>query len=199
MDEIGVPHHQYYRWKKKYRDEDAAGIGCPERGSFVQLTPGGTFVPPMMSPTRTSGKSSNKVDGAEASFLTIELRTASGTAMRIQGSLTAAHLYNKPVDMRKSFNGLSGIVTNAMCERLRSGDVFIFVNSSRNMMKMLRQEEGGLVLYAIRLDMGRMRLPAIGGEEVVSTSLAYENVIGMVESALDSPYVRRMKLLSKAL
>ena len=95
-------------------------------------------------------------------------------------------LYNKPVDMRKSFNGLSGIVTNAMCERLRSGDVFIFVNSSRNMMKMLRQEEGGLV-------------PAIGGEEVVSTSLAYENVIGMVESALDSPYVRRMKLLSKAL
>ena len=108
-------------------------------------------------------------------------------------------LYNKPVDMRKSFNGLSGIVTNAMCERLRSGDVFIFVNSSRNMMKMLRQEEGGLVLYAIRLDMGRMRLPAIGGEEVVSTSLAYENVIGMVESALDSPYVRRMKLLSKAL
>ena len=92
MDEIGVPHHQYYRWKKKYRDEDAAGIGCPERGSFVQLTPGGTFVPPMMSPTRTSGKSSNKVDGAEASFLTIELRTASGTAMRIQGSLTAAHL-----------------------------------------------------------------------------------------------------------
>ena len=65
MDEIGVPHHQYYRWKKKYRDEDAAGIG-PERGSFVQLTPGGTFVPPMMSSTRTSGKSSNKAAGIEA-------------------------------------------------------------------------------------------------------------------------------------
>ena len=108
-------------------------------------------------------------------------------------------LYNKPVDMRKSFNGLSGIVTNAMCERLRSGDVFIFANSSRNMMKMLRQEEGGLVLYAIRLDMGRMRVPSAGSEEVISTNMAYENVIGMVESALDSPYVRRIKLLSKAL
>ena len=108
-------------------------------------------------------------------------------------------LYNKPVDMRKSFNGLSGIVTNAMCERLRSGDVFIFVHASRNMMKMLRQEEGGLVLYAIRLDMGRMRVPSAGSEEVISTNMAYENVIGMVESALDSPYVRRMKLLSKAL
>ena len=30
-------------------------------------------------------------------------------------------LYNKPVDMRKSFNGLSGIVTNGMCASLRSG------------------------------------------------------------------------------
>lgn len=108
-------------------------------------------------------------------------------------------LYSKPVDMRKSFNGLSGIVTNAMCERLRGGDVFIFVNASRNMMKMLRQEEGGLVLYAIRLDMGRMRVPSSGDEGVISMNMAYENVIGMVESALDSPYVRRMKMLSKAL
>ena len=69
-------------------------------------------------------------------------------------------LYNKPVDMRKSFNGLSGIVTNAMCASLGSGDVYIFMNASRNMMKMLRREEGGLVLYALRLDMGRMK-PAI--------------------------------------
>lgn len=108
-------------------------------------------------------------------------------------------LYNKPVDMRKSFNGLSGIVTNAMCERLRSGDVFIFANASRNMMKLLRQEEGGLVLYAIRLDMGRMRIPAVDSEDVISTNLAYENVIGMVKSALDSPYVRRMKMMAKSL
>lgn len=101
--------------------------------------------------------------------------------------------------MRKSFNGLSGIVTNAMCERLRSGDVFIFANASRNMMKLLRQEEGGLVLYAIRLDMGRMRIPSVDSKDVISTNLAYENVIGMVKSALDSPYVRRMKMMAKSL
>ena len=108
-------------------------------------------------------------------------------------------LYSKPVDMRKSFNGLSGIVTNVMCERLRSGDVFIFANANRNMMKLLRQEEGGLVLYAIRLDMGRMRIPSAGSDDAVSTNLAYENVIGMVRSALDSPYVRRMKVMAKVL
>ena len=108
-------------------------------------------------------------------------------------------LYNKPVDMRKSFNGLSGIVTNAMCERLRSGDVFIFANASRNMMKLLRQEDGGLVLYSIRLDMGRMKIPLSEGEDVISTNIEYQNVIDMVQSALESPYVRRMKMLAKGL
>ena len=109
-------------------------------------------------------------------------------------------LYNKPVDMRKSFNGLSGIVTNAMCASLRSGDVYIFMNAGRNMMKMLRQEEGGLVLYAIRLDMGRMK-PAVqtSDGDVISSEISYEEMLGMVRSALDSPYVRRMRILSKNL
>ena len=109
-------------------------------------------------------------------------------------------LYNKPVDMRKSFNGLSGIVTNVMCASLRSGDVYIFMNASRNMMKMLRREEGGLVLYALRLDMGRMK-PAItsSDEDVISSGISYEDVLRMVRSALESPYVRRMKMLSNSL
>jgi transposase len=105
-------------------------------------------------------------------------------------------LYNRPVDMRKSFNGLSGIVNNVMHERLRSGDVFIFANASRNMLKMLRQEECGLVLYSVRLDMGRMRLPLAESEDSISTGLVFDNVIGMVRSALESPYVRRMKMLA---
>ena len=109
-------------------------------------------------------------------------------------------LYNKSVDMRKSFNGLSGIVTNAMCASLESGDVYIFMNASRNMMKMLRREEGGLVLYALRLDMGRMK-PAItsSDEDVISSGISYEDVVRMVRSALESPYVRRMKMLSNSL
>lgn len=109
-------------------------------------------------------------------------------------------LYNKPVDMRKSFNGLSDIVTNAMCASLGSGDVYIFMNASRNMMKMLRREEGGLALYALRLDMGRMK-PAItsSDEDVISSGISYEDIIKMVRSALESPYVRRIRMLSKSL
>lgn len=109
-------------------------------------------------------------------------------------------LYNRPVDMRKSFTGLSGIVTNGMCASPRNGDVYIFMNASRNMMKMLRQEEGGLVLYAIRLDMGLMQSAAsLSDDEVISSGISYEEMLGMVRSSLDSPYVRRMKMLSKSL
>ena len=109
-------------------------------------------------------------------------------------------LYNKPVDMRKSFNGLSGIVTNGMCASLRSGDVYIFMNASRNIMKMLRLEEGGLVLYAVRLDMVRMKSAVqASDDELISSGISYEEMLGMVRSALDSPYVRRMKMLSKSL
>ena len=109
-------------------------------------------------------------------------------------------LYNKPVDMRKSFNCLSGIVTNGMSASLRSGDVYIFMNASRNMMKILRQEEGGLVLDATRLDRARMN-PAImsSDEDVISSGISYEDMVRMVRSALDSPYVRRMSMLSKSL
>ena len=41
-------------------------------------------------------------------------------------------LYNKPVNMRMGFNGLSGIVNNSMGMSMRSGDVFVFVNAARN-------------------------------------------------------------------
>ena len=109
-------------------------------------------------------------------------------------------LYNKPVEILKSLNGRIGIQTNWMCDSLRIGYLYILINASRNMMKMLRQEEGGLVLYAVRLDMGRMKSAVqASDDELISSGISYEEMLGMVRSALDSPYVRRMKMLSKSL
>ena len=94
LEELQIRRDQYYRWKKTSRDEDENGEG-PEAGAFLQLPSTGAFMSPMMPPARTSGKSRSKSGGPqpqEQSFLTVELRTASGSAMRIQGSMTAAHL-----------------------------------------------------------------------------------------------------------
>ena len=108
-------------------------------------------------------------------------------------------LYNKPVNMRMGFNGLSGIVNNGMGMSMRSGDVLVFVNAARNRMKILHREEGGLVLYALRIEMGRMRMPFSGEPDEIASSVAHADLISAARSALESPYVRRMKLLSKSL
>ncbi len=49
--------------------------------------------------------------------------------------------------MRKSFDGLSGLVTNRPGQNPMSGDLFIFVNRRPNRIKMLRWESGGFVLF----------------------------------------------------
>ena len=108
-------------------------------------------------------------------------------------------LYNKPVNMRMGFNGLSGIVNNRMGMTMRSGDVFVFVNAARNRMKILHREEGGLVLYALRIEMGRMRMTFAGEPDEIASSFGHAALISAARSALESPYVRRMKLLSKSL
>jgi hypothetical protein len=92
LEELSIKASQFYRWQQKYRQEDEQST---ESGAFVQLHPGGEFISPMMPPAKTSGKAKAKtgdVDKTE-SFLTVEIRTAAGTMMRIQGSMTAAHLH----------------------------------------------------------------------------------------------------------
>ena len=59
-------------------------------------------------------------------------------AMFSLGDGTRFRLYSKPTDMRKGFNMLGGIVNNTVGQNLYSGDVFVFVNASNNMMKLLR-------------------------------------------------------------
>ena len=108
-------------------------------------------------------------------------------------------LYNKPVNMRMGFNGLSGIVNNSMGMSMRSGAVSVFANAARNRMKILHREEGGLVLYALRIEMGRMRMPFSGEPDEMASIFGHANLISAARSALESPYVRRMKLLSKSL
>lgn len=117
-------------------------------------------------------------------------------------SLDASHrywFYNRPVNMRLGFNGLSGIVTNRMGMNLRDGDVFVFVNAARNRMKIFHREEGGLVLYSLRIEMGRMRMPFTGDTDEISGILGYDSLISTAKSAMESPYVRRMRLLSRGL
>lgn len=61
--------------------------------------------------------------------------------------------------MRKSFDGLSGLVGQELNRDPISGEVFIFLNKRRTHLKMLHWENGGFVLYYKRLEKGTFAPP----------------------------------------
>ena len=76
-------------------------------------------------------------------------------------SISSGHyyLYRHPTDMRKSFDGLCGIVQGTLDRNPCSGDLYIFINKQRNRIKILRWEPGGFVLFYKRLEKGTFELP----------------------------------------
>jgi transposase len=90
-------------------------------------------------------------------------------------------LYPLPVDMRKSFYTLSGIISSGMNHNVREGGVFIFVNREQTIMKILHMEYAGLVIYHKKLDSGRFKLPAFD-ETTTSLTINWQDLLMMVES-----------------
>lgn len=59
-----------------------------------------------------------------------------------------------PVNMRKSFEGLSAIVEQLFPKELLSGSLFIFLNRRKDHMKVLFWDKDGLVIWFKRLEKG---------------------------------------------
>jgi transposase len=98
----------------------------------------------------------------------------------LHGSLSY-YLYPMPVDMRKSFYTLSGIVTSSMNQDVRSGGVFIFVNRYQNIMKILHMEYAGMVIYHKKLESGRFMLPEFD-ENTTSLTIHWNDLMMMVQN-----------------
>jgi transposase len=71
-------------------------------------------------------------------------------------------LWSGATDMRRGFDGLSGMIRKGMSVRdPLSGDAFIFVNSRRTQMKILVWESGGFLIYHKRLESGTYERPVV--------------------------------------
>jgi transposase len=69
-------------------------------------------------------------------------------------------LHTDAVDLRKGFDGLSGLVTQAFPEHdLLSGHLFLFLNRRRDRIKMLHWDADGLVIWYKRLEAGSFQVP----------------------------------------
>jgi transposase len=67
----------------------------------------------------------------------------------------AVWAYGAPADLRKGFDGLSGLVAQALHQDPLSGDCYLFVNATRKRAKVLVWDGTGLCIYAKRLERGR--------------------------------------------
>jgi transposase len=105
------------------------------------------------------------------------------------GSATRIYVAAGSTDMRKSFEGLFGLVRDRLgCDPL-SGHVFLFSNAQRNRMKLIFWDGSGLWVCAKRLEKGRFRWPEIEPGKT-SMTLTQEELVLLV-GGIDLTHTRR--------
>jgi len=91
-------------------------------------------------------------------------------------SVVKIHLATQATDMRKGFDGLAGLVQGSLQQDPLSGHLFVFYGRSRDRLKILFFDRGGLVVYAKRLEKGRFPIPKFqegqSALEISATDLA---------------------------
>lgn len=110
-------------------------------------------------------------------------------------------LCTQPTDMRKSFDGLFGMVREFLGQDPLSGHLFLFLNRRRDRAKILLWERDGLVIWYKRLEAGSFqsldptaKTPTSGpsGLELSAAELA------MILGGIDLTTARRRKRYSHA-
>lgn len=78
------------------------------------------------------------------------------------------YLYAKNVDMRKSFDGLLGVVQSEFRRDIRHGDLFLFLNRRLDRLKLIYWDRDGIAIFYKRLEVGAFQRPrgAAGDEHV---------------------------------
>jgi transposase len=110
-------------------------------------------------------------------------------------------LCTKPADMRKSFDGLLGLVREFLGQDPLSGHLFLFFNRRRDRAKILYWDHDGLVIWYKRLEAGSFqsldptsraaRASGSAGLELSATDLA------LLLSGIDLTTARQRKRYSR--
>lgn len=108
------------------------------------------------------------------------------------GTSDRFRLYSDPVDMRKGFDGLCGLVTNDLGQDPTNGSVYIFINRVRDKVKLLHWRSGGFVLYYKRLESGTFEQP-LYDESVGSLRLSYTQLVMLIDGVAITNITRRKR------
>lgn len=108
-------------------------------------------------------------------------------------STSAVYLACGVTDLRKSFNGLSGIVEEALEKDPTSGQVFVFCNRRKDRLKILYWDGSGLCVWTKRLEKGTFAWP-----EAKARSLRYRpEELQMLIAGIEVKSARRRRWYRK--
>ncbi|MFN0057152.1 MAG: IS66 family insertion sequence element accessory protein TnpB [Planctomycetota bacterium] len=85
-------------------------------------------------------------------------------------STTQVYVAVGSTDMRKSFNGLYGIVSETLELDPTSGQLFVFCNRRRSRLKVLYWDGSGLCVLAKRLERGTFSWPQSDAKRIEMTT-----------------------------
>lgn len=102
------------------------------------------------------------------------------------------HLYSACADMRKGFDGLSGLISQKLNRDPMDGDVYIFLNRRRDRMKLLVWEKGGYMLYYKRLEQGTFELPE-ASSQTTHICLEWDTLVFMIQGISLQKIVRKKR------
>lgn len=90
----------------------------------------------------------------------------------------------EPCDMRKGFEGLTGLVGDRLKEEVKSGALFVFGNKRHTRLKVLYFDGTGLWLMTKRLEAGTFSWPKPGDIQEAKMLLAPE-ALAMLTDGID--------------
>ena len=101
----------------------------------------------------------------------------------------------QPTDMRRSFDGLSGMVQSLLELDPLSGHLFVFRNRARDCLKILYWDGDGMALWYKRLEQGRFQFPTdlATGDEPRSSVEISESDLALLLGGIDLRSVKRCK------
>ena len=107
------------------------------------------------------------------------------------GGATRVYLAAGSTDLRKSFDGLYGLVRSRLESDPNTGHLFVFCNATRSRIKVLHFDGSGLWVCAKRLEKGRFRWP--GGEENIHRLSISTEELSMLLGGMDPGATKRRK------
>jgi transposase len=96
-------------------------------------------------------------------------------------------LCTTPQDLRRSFDGLSGLITQQLGQDPRSGALFVFLNRRANRVKALWWERNGFCLLYKRLHQALFRPPRTGEPGVASIRIDGRELAALLEGVTRTP------------